>query len=68
MLVFDVSLNHILSILVGTIVGLVASFALYEIVLKSRYQEAIGKTGDELQPEPKNLLIFIDFYFLAACN
>jgi len=66
MLVFDISLNHILSIVVATIVGFVTSYVLFEIVLKSRYLEAIGKTSDELQPETKNLLIFIGFYFLAA--
>ena len=66
MLVFDISLNHILSIVVATIVGLVTSYVLFEIVLKSRYLEAIGKTSDELQPETKYLLIFIGFYFLEA--
>ena len=68
MLVFDVSLNHILSVVVATIVGLVTSFVLFEFVLKSRYQEAIGKTADELQPETKNLLIFIGFFFLTALS
>ena len=66
MLVFDVSLNHILSVVVATIVGLVTSYVLFELVFKSRYLEAIGKTSDELQPETKNLLIFIGFFFLGA--
>ena len=66
MLVFDLSLNHILSVLVATIVGLVTSFVLFELALKSRYLEAIGKTWDELQPGPKNLLVFIGFLYLEA--
>ena len=66
MLVFDVSLNHILSVVVATIVGLVTLFVLFNFVLLGQYKKALDKTTEELQPEPKNMLIYIVFLFLGA--
>jgi len=70
MLVFDLSLNYILSVVVATIVGLVTGFVLFNIVFKRQYEEATGITTPEgktfLQPDPPYLVSSVVLLFIVA--